>query len=256
MQMSSVAIGAGGSVSSHNPNSSSSSRTLSAPQHTQLIEHVLHGSVGEGVALGLLEERLRGCTDSMDSFFDHEAHYTMAQFGMGGATIGVRLRRSCLSDQMASAYQLRYQGMNEGARDRSKPTVSRTVITVALTPPHTGERERGEGAHKFLEDMGFKLDFHLVLKGNVFVKDRLRVTVSRVFRVTAGAGAEGEKECEMHMRATYLDRHLQPVFPSTLLVEASCTAPTHLPQDEVGDELKAFVEHLKPLITMDKIEHR
>ena len=96
----------------------------------------------------------------------------LAQFGMGGATIGVRLRRSCLSDQMASAYQLRYQGMNEGARDRSKPTVSRTVITVALTPPHTGERERGEGAHKFLEDMGFKLDFHLVLKGNVFVKDR------------------------------------------------------------------------------------
>ena len=54
--------------------------------------------------------------------------------------------------------------------------------------------------------------------------------MSRVFRVTAGAGAEGEKESEMHVRATYLDRHLQPVFPSTLMVEASCTAPTHLPQ--------------------------
>ena len=41
---------------------------------------MLHGSVGEGVALGLLEERLRGCTDSMDSFFDHEAHYTMGRW--------------------------------------------------------------------------------------------------------------------------------------------------------------------------------
>ena len=120
----------------------------------------------------------------------------------------LKLRRSCLPDHLSDAHQLRYQGLNDNVRDKSKPTITRTVITSAVS--------RGS-ANLFLDELGFRLDFHHVTRGLVFHKDRFRVTVSRVFKV------------EDKNRDTYMENDLQ-MISSNWLVEASCTASSNIAQ--------------------------
>lgn len=76
-----------------------------------------------------------------------------------------------------------------------------------------------------------------VLKGYYFVKGHMRITVSQVCRV----GGVNDPQSA------------QPISDS-YLVEISLMATVQ--QDTLAEEIKGFSEHLKPLVHLEKIDHR
>ncbi|XP_075261772.1 mediator of RNA polymerase II transcription subunit 18-like [Convolutriloba macropyga] len=241
------------------------------------------GGTASSSGYRLLVERLKGCTDKFHEFFDHESHYILAQYGVAGSpSFNLKLRRSCLPRHLrhytpsefdvgsnangvnpnnpGHPYQIRYQGMNDQVRDKSKSTITRTVITVSASNGSSGAN-RGSSTNNgvthpglFLEQLGFRLDFHVVTKGLVFIRNNIKVTLSRVYRVIPTV-PDGSGNCD-HLKETYSEKELQLMSGDKFLVEATATHPLNVPQEQVGEELRAFVDHLKPLVMMEKIEHR
>lgn len=88
-------------------------------------------------------------------------------------------------------YQLRYIGQPELGKtslnctlvnrhliltflgDKSRPTILRSSIDVATTPTIVD----------FLTEMGFRMDFEYILRGYMFRKGRMKITVSKIFKV-------------------------------------------------------------------------
>ena len=97
--------------------------------------------------------------------------------------------------------------MNDNVKDKSKPTVTRSIISVAAS----------RSAPKFLEDLGFRPDFHFIARGLVFRKDRIRVTVNRVYKT------------ETYNKESFADKDIQ-LLTTNWLVEASAIAPSNVPQ--------------------------
>lgn len=89
--------------------------------------------------------------------------------------------------------------------------------------------------------MGFKLDYQFTSKGFIFKKGRMKVTVAKIFQSSTIDPQTG----------VFQDHH--PVSNS-YLVELSVVAPSG--QDGLADEVKAFADQLKPLVVLDKIDHR
>merc|ERR1719318_1613145 len=73
-------------------------------------------------------------------------------------------------------------------------------------------------------------------KGSIFRKGRIKVTVSKVYKIVGAA----------------MD-NLEPVTGSHL-VELSVLAPSG--QDAVGEDMKNFADQLKPLVMLDKFDLR
>ena len=86
-------------------------------------------------------------------------------------------------------------------------TVVRSIISVAAT----------KNAAKFLEDMGFRPDFHFIARGLVFRKERIKVTVNRVYKT---------ENCN---KEVFADKDMQ-LLTTNWLVEASAIAPSNIPQ--------------------------
>lgn len=95
----------------------------------------------------------------------------------------------------------------------------------------------GSDIVEFLKELGCRREFDFVTKGYIFRKGRLKIIVGKLFRYEAGKGSN----------------ELDPVSGSHY-VEMSVVTPTG--QDIVGEDMRNLAEQLKPLVNLDKVDHR
>lgn len=122
-------------------------------------------------------------------------------------------------------YQLRYVGQPEIG---TRPTLVRSSLDIACTP----------SIIEFLTELGCRVDFEYINRGYMFRKGRMKVTVSKIFKVTQLKPGESFNE---------------PISQS-YLVELSVLAATG--QDAIGEDMKSFSEQLRPLVNLDKIDFK
>lgn len=137
----------------------------------------------------------------------------------------LRVRKATAETDQFQPYQLRYIGQPE-IGDRTRPTLVRSSINVMCTP----------SVVEFLTELGCRVDFEYINRGYMFRKGRMKITVSKIFKVTPLKPGE-----------TFND----PISQS-YLVELSVLATSG--QDAIGEEMRAFAEQLKPLVQLDKID--
>lgn len=160
----------------------------------------------------------------MYKYLSHE-FYTETQ---GTTPFSVRVRRDIGKKDLP--FHLRYLGQPE-LGDKNRFTLVRSCVDVACSSSVTN----------FLAEMGFKLDYEFTSKGFIFKKGRMKVTVAKIFQSSNIDPQTGQ----------LADNH--PVTNS-YLVELSVVAPSG--QDGLAEEVKAFADQLKPLVFLDKIDHR
>lgn len=139
----------------------------------------------------------------------------------------LRVKKATNETDQFQPYQLRYIGQPE-IGDRTRPTVVRSSINVACTP----------SVVDFLTELGCRVDFEYINRGYMFRKGRMRITVSKIFKVTPLKPGE-----------TFND----PISQS-YLVELSVLAATG--QDAIGEDMRAFAEQLRPLVQLEKIDFK
>jgi mediator of RNA polymerase II transcription subunit 18 len=95
---------------------------------------------------------------------------------------------------------------------------------------------------EFLTELGCRLEYEYAAKGFMFRKGRMKVTVSKIFKVvpTVPAPAPGSESLE--------------ALTQSHLVELSVLTTSN--NDAIADDMKNFAEQLKPLVNLDKIDHR
>lgn len=59
--------------------------------------------------------------------------------------------------------------------DKTRPTIVRSSIDVAVTPSIV----------EFLTELGARLEFEYIARGYMFRKGRMKITVSKIFKVIA-----------------------------------------------------------------------
>lgn len=138
----------------------------------------------------------------------------------------LRVRKALDCD---APYQLRYVGQPE-LGDRTRPTLVRSSLDIACTSTII----------EFLTEMGCRVDFEFVNRGYMFRKGRMKITVSKIFKVNGVLLKQGE---------TYNE----PISQS-YLVELSVLATTG--QDAIGEDMRQFAEQLKPLVQLEKIDFK
>ncbi|KAI1287002.1 Mediator of RNA polymerase II transcription subunit 18 [Halotydeus destructor] len=195
-----------------------------ARRGTSTQEYLLQGSIVNDSCEVLLQ-RLRGLCDNADSpletFHDHERVYSLRS--ASGQLMTLRVRRDVENKELP--WHCRYLGQPE-VGDKNRATLVRSCIDVACS----------NNISQFLVDMGFKLDYEFLSKGYMFKKGRMKVIVAKIFRMPNNP-SEGPES----------------VSPS-YLVELSVVAPSG--QDTLAEEMKSFSEQLKPLVNLDKVDHR
>lgn len=192
---------------------------------TVLQEYLLQGSILETYRDPLLH-RLNGLCDMVDTgpekFNDHEMVFALK----GPPTIpSVILGVRHALDHPEDPWHVRYVGQVD-AGDRNRPTLMRSCVDVGVS----------ENIRQFLIEMGFVLDYEYVTRGYVFRKGRLKITVSKLNKVLTPGNPD----------------HIEPMSLS-YLVELSVVAPY---QDQIQEDMKNFAEQLKPLVHLEKIDHR
>ncbi|NP_001171790.1 mediator of RNA polymerase II transcription subunit 18 [Saccoglossus kowalevskii] len=195
-----------------------SQSTMSSPS---MQEYLLQGSILDS-ALESLLHRLRGLCDNVEgpeTFHDHEMVYILR-----GTPSPAILRARHALDHPNIPWQLRYVGQSE-VGDKNRSTLVRSCIDCATS----------DNLSSFLVEMGFRLDHEYVIKGYLFRKGRMKITVSKLFRVISPGVTE-------EIEAVSLSH----------LVELSVVAPAG--QDAVGDDMRSFAEHLKPIVQMEKMD--
>jgi len=205
--------------------------TLTSALKTNIVpnqEYLLQGSIVDS-AVDILLHRLRGLCDNTDigpeSFHDHEACFQLVSSGpQQTQPLTLRVRRAV--DDPTSPWHLRYVG-NPEMGDKNRPTMVRSVLNVAC----------GSDVVEFLKELGCRREYDFVTKGYIFRKGRLKILVGKLFRYEAGKSAHD----------------LEPVTASHY-VEMSVVTPSG--QDVVGEDMKNLAEQLKPLVHLDKVDHR
>lgn len=188
-------------------------------------EYLLQGSILDTAAEHLLH-RLKGLCDNVDhgpeSFSDHEICFSLRvpNNTQQQAPLLLRVRKS--HDVPDAPYQLRYIGQPE-LGDRTRPTLVRSSIDIACTST----------VIEFLTELGCRVDFEYLNRGYMFRKGRMKITVSKIFKVS-GLGQEA--------------------ISQSYLVELSVLAPTG--QDAIAEDMRAFAEQLKPLVQLEKIDYK
>lgn len=199
-------------------------------------EYLLQGSILDS-GVDILLHRLRGLCDNTDvgleSFHDHETCYVL--YNPGAAPTGpqpssqslitLRVRRAV--DDKTAPLHLRYMGQPE-LGDKNRPTMVRSVLDIGV----------GADIYEFLKELGCRREFDFITKGYLFRKGRLKIIVGKLFRYEIGKGSAGE---------------LDPITGSHY-VEMSVVTPTG--QDVVGEDMRNLAEQLKPLVNLDKVDHR
>ncbi|KAF8764450.1 mediator of RNA polymerase II transcription subunit 18-like [Argiope bruennichi] len=192
-----------------------------APQQ----EFLMQGSIMD-TSCEVLLHRLRGLCDNADenpeTFHDYEMVFQIR--GPTGTPLVLRARQAL--DHPEMPWHLRYIGQPE-IGDKNRATMIRSCIDV----------DTSNNVVQFLNELGFRLDYEFVLKGFMFRKGRMKVTVAKVCRLLQQNNPDS----------------IEPVSQS-YLVELSVVAPTG--QEALADEMKAFSEQLKPLVQLDKFDHR
>ncbi|XP_031335143.1 mediator of RNA polymerase II transcription subunit 18-like isoform X2 [Photinus pyralis] len=178
-------------------------------------EYLLQGSVLDQYVEVLLH-RLRGLCDNVDSgpesFHDHELCFTLrATSGPGSAMVlPLRVRRAL--DVPEAPWQLRYVGQHE-LGDKNRPTVVRSSIDMACSSTIV----------EFLTELGCRMDFEYISRGYMFRKGRMKITVSKVFKMGG-------------------------------LTNKPVLAPSG--QDAIAEDMRVFAEQLKPLVHLEKIDYK
>ncbi|XP_065058718.1 mediator of RNA polymerase II transcription subunit 18-like [Rhopilema esculentum] len=200
------------------------SGTMSAPRHNQ-IQYYLQGSVPSS-NLDSLIQRLKGlcemAAESDSVFEDHEMVYNLKG---GSSNVTFRVRRSILAPN--ALWQLCYLGSPEGGGDKTRQASMRTCVEVAAS----------DNVSLFLEEIGFRFDHELVLKGYCFRKGNMKIKVSKIYRVLSRGDVN----------------RIQPLTDSHLV---EMTANSTVQQDTIAEEIKAFGEHLKPITVLERAEQR
>lgn len=206
--------------------------SLSAALKSNIVpnqEYLLQGSVLDQYVEVLLH-RLRGLCDNVDtgpeSFHDHELCLTLQGITPGGPVLPLRVRRAL--DVPDAPWQLRYIGQHE-LGDKNRPTVVRSSIDMACSST----------VLDFLTALGCRIDFEYISRGYMFRKGRMKVTVSKIFKVGGMATKPGES--------------VEPISQS-YLVELSVLAPSG--QDAIAEDMRVFAEQLKPLVHLEKIDYK
>jgi len=192
----------------------------------QLQELLLQGSVLD-MHRDVLLHRLNGLCDMVDTgpekFNDHELVYSLR----GPPSVQpVILRVRHALDHPEDPWHVRYVGQAD-AGDKTQHTLTRSCVDVGTS----------DNIRQFLSEMGFQMEFEYVVKGYMFHKGRLKVTVSKLNKVLTPGNPD----------------NLESVTGS-YLVELSVVAP--LGQDQIQEDMRNFAEQLKPLVQLEKIDHR
>ncbi|XP_028410488.1 mediator of RNA polymerase II transcription subunit 18-like [Dendronephthya gigantea] len=197
-----------------------------AATRSQQLEYFLQGSVEES-GLSSLRHRLKGLCDpstTHNKFADHEIVYGLRQY-QGSNPITLRAR--CSLDSHEMPWQLRYLGEADQVAEKSKNVLTRTCLEVMTTDNLT----------TFLEELGFGFESEYIAKGYYFKKGDIRVTISRIHRLPTRGNTS-------HVEA----------ISSSYLVEASVVSSVQ--QDSIADELKSFTDQLRPIVHLEKVDHR
>lgn len=91
---------------------------------------------------------------------------------------------------------------------------------------------------EFLTELGCRVDFEFTNRGYMFRKGRMKITVSKIFKI----GPMSPK-----------DVYNEPISQS-YLVELSVLAPAG--QDAIAEDMRSFAEQLKPLVHLEKIDFK
>ncbi|XP_019866479.1 mediator of RNA polymerase II transcription subunit 18 [Aethina tumida] len=208
--------------------------SLSAALKCNIIpnqEYLLQGSVLDQYVEVLLH-RLRGLCDNVDSgpesFHDHELCFTLRANNPGTTSMALPLRVRRALDVQDAPWQLRYVGQQE-LGDKNRPTVVRSSIDMACTATIV----------EFLTELGCRVDFEYTARGYMFRKGRMKITVSKIFKVGGMPNKPGEG--------------LEPISQS-YLVELSVLAPSG--QDAIAEDMRVFAEQLRPLVQLEKIDYK
>uniref|UniRef100_A0A1B6K5N5 Mediator of RNA polymerase II transcription subunit 18 n=1 Tax=Homalodisca liturata TaxID=320908 RepID=A0A1B6K5N5_9HEMI len=193
-------------------------------------EYLLQGSVLDSVVEVLLH-RLRGLCDNVDAgpetFQDHEMCFSLrGTNAQQPASLLLRVRRAM--DYPDMPWQLRYIGQPElGTGDKSRPTIVRNSIDIGTS----------NTVVEFLTELGCRLDFEYVARGYMFRKGRMKVTVSKIFKMVQPKTPDA----------------MEPISQS-YLVELSVLAP--LGQDAIAEDMRLFAEQLRPLVQLEKVDYK
>lgn len=138
----------------------------------------------------------------------------------------LRVRKA---NDVEAPYQLRYIGQQE-VGDRTRPTLVRNSLDIACTSTVV----------EYLQELGCRIDFEYTNRGYMFRKGRMKITVSKIFKMGGIPTKPGES-------------YTEPISQS-YLVELSVLAPTG--QDGIGKDMMQFAEQLKPLVQLEKIDYK
>ncbi|CAB0019831.1 unnamed protein product [Nesidiocoris tenuis] len=140
-------------------------------------EYLLQGSVLDN-AVEVLLHRLRGLCDNVDTspepFYDHEMCFTIMSMESGTQPQPLSLRVRRATDYPDMPFQLRYIGVPEGTGNNARPTIVRSSIDIGTSSTIV----------EFLTELGCRLDFEYVARGYMFRKGRMKITVSKIFKVS------------------------------------------------------------------------
>ncbi|CAH1401178.1 mediator of RNA polymerase II transcription subunit 18 [Halyomorpha halys] len=207
--------------------------TLSSALKSNIIpnqEYLLQGSVLDS-AVEVLLHRLRGLCDNVDTgpetFHDHEMCFSILNVESGTSPQPLLLRVRRALDYQDMPWQLRYIGQPEGTGDKSRPTIVRSSIDIGTT----------SAVVDFLTEMGCRMDFEYIVRGYMFRKGRMKITVSKIFKMGQGKPPES----------------VEPISQS-YLVELSVLAPSG--QDAIAEDMKSFADQLRPLVILDKVDYK
>ncbi|XP_067931977.1 mediator of RNA polymerase II transcription subunit 18-like [Watersipora subatra] len=171
-----------------------------------------------------LKHRLEGLCDNTENgdetFVDHEMVYSLRN-GDNSVTLHVRTAL----DHPDMPWHLRYVGSDMNKVDN---IIVRSYIEAAVS----------KNISKFLTDMGFSLDYEYVAKGFLFRRGKMKVTVSTIFKMTLPGSTD------LH--------NLEQVSGSHLVELSVMTSKT----EQIEQDMKNFAEQLKPLVSLEKLDHR
>lgn len=196
------------------------------------VQRVLHrfvivsDFVSSDLYLNISSLRLKGLCDNVETapeqFSDYEACFSLrspiSDQLQAQQPLLLRVRRSNDPSDASMPFQLRYIGNPE--LDVKKPTLVRASFDISCSPTIID----------FLTEMGCRLEFEYSIRGYLFRKGRMKISVSKIFKVN------------------------QEPISQSYLVELSVLAPTG--QDAVAEDMRIFAEKLKPLVQLEKIDYK
>lgn len=173
--------------------------------------------------------RLKGLCDNVETapeqFSDYEACFSLRSpiadqlQSQQQAPLLLRVRKSNDPSEVSMPFQLRYIGTPE-VGDNKRPALVRASFDISCSPTIID----------FLTEMGCRLEFEFTIRGYLFRKGRMKISVSKIFRIN------------------------QEPISQSYLVELSVLAPSG--HDAIAEDMRQFAEKLKPLVQLEKIDYK